>query len=574
MRRASKPTATLVVEAYCPLCERSFPEALECCPDDGARLVRLTQKEVDLVGRTFDGRFEIKGLLGDGGMGAVYRAVETKGKREVAIKVIRAELTNDIGVAKRFLREARVTSGFDHPNTVTVYDYGQTSDGILFLTMELLDGLTLEEAAQKHGPMPPGRVAHIACQIFDALDVAHRQAVVHRDLKPSNIMLTKGKEGRDMVKVLDFGLAKSLGSDQNTTAGFLMGTPAYLAPEIILRGDVKFSSDLYAVGVLLFEVLTGHVPFQDEEIPAVLMAHAHRPPPSLPSHVPVALARFVMRLLAKDPSERFKSAHNAGRALAVVMEDFTDTHTDVDKVGNDTHDSGTLPGFGAWSADDEPRTLRGSDFVNSDVFDSDRVTAPQKVLENEEKSSTTPLGKGGRPRCTRSFFTTKTKLLTPVPPVHTIEAEILNSGNEEVITAEMAKLMVPDTDRMSAEPDPDTDKTSAVTADTDEFVVAEEPRAVGGKLPVAPPVASTTDDPLEYSRTNRMPVQRRLSSTPIPEFDSPAALSTAVVERGSARRGRSGDKAASAGAPSLIWAVGLALLGVGAGVLAWVLLGS
>lgn len=452
-RPAMKNAATIVVEAYCPICERSFPEALDQCPDDGARLVRLTQQEVDLVGKTFGGRFNILDMLGDGGMGAVYRARDSKKSRDVAVKVIRTELTNDIDVAKRFLREARLSSGLSHPNTVSVYDYGQTEEGVLFLSMELLKGPTLEEVLVSHGRLAPGRVALIGAQIFDALACAHDQGVVHRDLKPSNIMLVKGADGKERVKVLDFGLAKSLGSDFNTTAGFLMGTPAYLAPEIILQGDVNVGADLYAVGVLLYEILSGKVPFEDDEIPAVLMAHAHRPPPPLPPDIPESMSDFVMQLLAKKPKDRFASAQAAKRGLLAGLEDLTDV--DKQRVAPSETDKMVKLEPAPWQDgddDEEVGTLRRPPIIKRPAS-SGRLTAERDVA-NPDTDPEVPLGKGRR----RAFIPSKTKLLTPVPPLRAMHDEVMAAvAGDEMVTQEMAALLGDDTDEIEAEEEPDTD---------------------------------------------------------------------------------------------------------------------
>jgi len=576
-----KNASTIVVEAYCPLCERSFPEALEQCPDDGARLVRLTQQEVDLVGTTFDGRFEILGLLGDGGMGAVYKARELEKGREVAVKVIRTELTNDIDVAKRFLREAKVSSRLAHPNTVTVYDYGQTKDGVLFLSMELLDGRTLEEVLTSEGRVAPARAGMIGTQIFDALSGAHKQGVVHRDLKPSNIMLVKNDAGEELVKVLDFGLAKSLGSDFNTTAGFLMGTPAYLAPEIILRGEVNFASDLYAVGVLLFEILSGHVPFEDEEIPAVLMAHAHRPPPPLPPDVPEALADLVFQLLSKKPGDRFASAIAAKRAMLASLEDLTSVDkrcvaemrteemvklSPVDGYPDDEDDdAGTLRRDPVGDKMDLAKTVEREP-LRGDLAKTLEREAPKTGEFNAQRE---PQGKGPRRRV--PFVGSRTKLLTPVPPLKAMQSEIMAAvADDKAVTQEMAAILAeaPDDTDEILDPGPHED-SDPDDADTMLTLSKRGDDTTEMAVPAAP--SSGAHSARDDAETNKI---EALSTPVVSEegWEGPMDMSTAVVDRDIKYKLRGDSQPETAAMHWSLWVL-IGLSGLAAGLGAWWLLG-
>ncbi|MGH9888910.1 MAG: serine/threonine-protein kinase, partial [bacterium] len=200
-------------EAYCPECGQSFPPDHLRCPNDATRLVKLGGPADPLIGRVFEQRYEVRSRLGEGGMGAVYRGWQLSVDREVAIKVIDPRLSGDRGVVKRFLREARLSSRLSQPSIVNVYDFGQTEDGILYIVMELLRGHTLGAELTAHRALGVVRAAHITVQLCDALDAAHKQGIVHRDLKPGNVMILDDPPGRDLVKVLDFGLAKSLGRE-------------------------------------------------------------------------------------------------------------------------------------------------------------------------------------------------------------------------------------------------------------------------------------------------------------------------------------------------------------------------
>jgi eukaryotic-like serine/threonine-protein kinase len=313
------------VERFCPACERSWPEGTATCPEDGTRLVVLAPKKDPLIGRDIEGRFTIRERLGAGGMGAVYRALQASVGREVAIKVIEARWSTDLTAAKRFLREARLASRLAQPNTVSVLDFGQTEDGMLYLAMELIEGRTLARVLEQEGRFSAERMVRVATQLCDALEAAHALSIAHRDLKPSNVIVLDDPPGRDLVKVLDFGLAKSLAGDAShttvTQSDAVVGTPAYLAPEVIEGKADDTRSDLYSLGVILYELLAGNPPFLADSIQALYMMHLEERPPPLPDDVPPVVAAAVMRLLEKDPGERFPTAAATREALRAAVED-------------------------------------------------------------------------------------------------------------------------------------------------------------------------------------------------------------------------------------------------------------
>jgi len=245
-----------------------------------AREQRRTLYE-QMVGSSIAGqRFIITRLLGFGGMGAVYEATQTAMNRSVALKLIP---THDETAVKRFEREALTISQLRHPNTITVFDYGQAENGFLFLAMELLDGLTLSDIIKGEGPLHPRRAVHIASQICKSLNEAHKAGIVHRDIKPDNIILIRVDSDPDFVKVLDFGIAKAvMGEDDvNLTGdGRIIGTPRYMSPEQILGEPVDHRSDVYSLGCILFEMLCGAPPFQQSTTTALMLAHAQESPPS------------------------------------------------------------------------------------------------------------------------------------------------------------------------------------------------------------------------------------------------------------------------------------------------------
>jgi eukaryotic-like serine/threonine-protein kinase len=298
-------------EAYCAACNQSFGLDHMFCPNDGARLVKLKAQPDTLLGRVFDERYEVRAALGHGGMGTVYRGWQRSVDREVAIKVIHPKFAAMRPVAKRFLREARLASRLSQPNIVNVYDFGQTEDGILYLVMELLRGRALARDLEGHRPLPLPRITAIALQICDALGAAHGQGIIHRDLKPHNIVILDEPPGRDLLKILDFGLAKSLTNETTslvTQTDALLGTPLYMPPEQILGNPSDQRADLYSLGCILYQMVAGRPPFIGENINVVLGAHIREQPPPLPAGVHPGLAVVIQRLMRKDPLERPASA--------------------------------------------------------------------------------------------------------------------------------------------------------------------------------------------------------------------------------------------------------------------------
>ncbi len=283
-----------------------------------------------LIGTDLDGRYHIEDLLGKGGMGAVMRARHLFMDQEVAIKVLRPTLASDPNAARRFVREARGTLKVESEHAVKVLDFAITDDGLLYMVLELLDGRTVGAEIYDDGALPLRRALRIARQVCDALGAAHRVGLVHRDLKPDNIMLVRRGGDPDHVKVLDFGLAKVMEHAGNralsmaalTQGDIVFGTPDYMAPEQALGQPLDGRADLYALGVTLFEMLTGRPPFIGQPM-AVLADHVRTPPPTVRSmaptlDVPAEVERLVARCLAKDPAARPPTAAALAAEIAAI----------------------------------------------------------------------------------------------------------------------------------------------------------------------------------------------------------------------------------------------------------------
>ncbi|MBZ0238992.1 MAG: serine/threonine protein kinase, partial [Deltaproteobacteria bacterium] len=261
------------------------------------------------IGKVFDGRYEILARIGEGGMGVVYKAKQVSIDRVIAIKVLNPQMAADQQWVQRFANEARACSRLQHPNTIRMFDFGQSQDGRYFLTMEFLDGQVLRTAIQQ-GPMAPNRVAKILIQCCASLAEAHAIGIIHRDIKPDNVFLLNMAGSPDFVKLLDFSVAKLLQENDRmkTQAGVVFGTPQYMSPEQGRGLPLDARSDLYALGILGYEMLTGRVPFNDDNPMTVLQMHLRSELPPLPPNVSPGIASVVRKALEKDPARRYQSA--------------------------------------------------------------------------------------------------------------------------------------------------------------------------------------------------------------------------------------------------------------------------
>lgn len=272
--------------------------------------IRVAQEQEGadpLIGRTLEGRFEIRERLGEGGMGTVYRAYQSSIDREVAIKVVRSEDSVNPIAVKRFMREARMASQISHPSLVVIHDFGHTHDGLLFLVMELVEGRTLQEELRegKSEGMELERFLRIGMQLCGALSAAHHKGIIHRDIKPSNIVLAESGS-QSIAKVLDFGLARSTSANdiRITKSKQQVGTPLYMAPEMIRAEALDARSDIYQLGCTLYEMAEGKPPFAAKTVEMLFVMHLEEAPPPLLREGLGTLQPILMSMLAKEPSGR------------------------------------------------------------------------------------------------------------------------------------------------------------------------------------------------------------------------------------------------------------------------------
>ncbi len=323
----------------CPKCSAQFDGAATFCQVDGARL-ELSGVSNEIAGTVLLGQFQVEEAVGAGGMGVVYRAYQAELDRHVAIKVLHPELVKNRDAVRRFQREAKVATALNHPNLVRVFLFGQLDDGSLYLVMEFLDGVPLTRLVHER-PLSLERALHITAQVCDGVGTAHAQGIVHRDVKPENILIVERRGDPDFVKVLDFGVARLLWGDQSamTQSGVIFGTARYISPEGAAGEPTDARSDVYSIGVMLYQLLVGHTPFHGDTPVALLMKHINTAPPNIrdEADVPEALAALIMRCLDKNPQARPDDAS----ALATELREIAKT---LDIRVREPHQASTTSG--------------------------------------------------------------------------------------------------------------------------------------------------------------------------------------------------------------------------------------
>ena len=310
----------------CPVCATEYPDDVKFCPNDGQTL-RAAAPASDLVGQVVADRYHVIKKLGEGGMGQVYLAEHVKMGRRSAIKVMNPSMVHDPDAVSRFNREAANASRITHPNVCAIYDFGETPDGLIYLAMEFIEGEPLTELLRREDALAPGRAAHIFVQVADALQAAHDLGIVHRDLKPDNIMLTRGRDGSDVVKVVDFGIAKAIGGDDSqkvTKTGLVVGTPEFMSPEQLAGDKIDGRSDTYSLALVFFRMLTGKLPFEASTVQETMIKRLTDEPTTLaaarPDLVfPPGLQPTLDAALTRNPVERYQTVAKFASDVAGVL---------------------------------------------------------------------------------------------------------------------------------------------------------------------------------------------------------------------------------------------------------------
>lgn len=313
---------------FCPTCKSKFPTDINYCPNDATKLV--LDPEVgpshSLIGMILDNRYRIISKLGEGGMGSVYAAEHVLLKKNVAIKILRYDLARREDVVRRFQNEAIAASRIGHENIIEVTDFGRTPDGSVYFVMEYLNGSSLSEVIQTTGSIPIRRAIPILLQITKALSVAHSQGIIHRDLKPENIVLIDKPDRKDFVKILDFGISKMLDTSDRaeklTAMGMIVGTPEYMSPEQAAGMSVDKRTDIYSLGVIMYEMMTGRLPFLADNAIRILMMHQTEKPVSpreINPAIHIGMEQIILKCMEKKPEDRFQDMTEITQALVQLL---------------------------------------------------------------------------------------------------------------------------------------------------------------------------------------------------------------------------------------------------------------
>jgi serine/threonine protein kinase len=334
----------------CPICGAAYGTEIAFCQTDGTKLMdaveveRMRADPDPLVRVLIGGRYRVIKRIGEGGMGIVYLAEHEAIEKRVAVKVLKEQYAQREDVVRRFQQEAKSASRVKHEGVLEVFDFGRTEDGRFFLAMELLDGTDLANLLEREGVIEPNRAARLSIKMARALGAAHAKGVIHRDMKPENVFVRLGDDGREHIKIVDFGIAQLRADGETETSpdakikvhrkltktGMIFGTPEYMSPEQAAGKNIDARIDVYALGIIMFEMLTGKTPFQGDTFMAILSSHLLKPIPALVDEAPPGfhcspdLEAVVRRALAKDPEGRFRNMQELVEALLATPEGMSD----------------------------------------------------------------------------------------------------------------------------------------------------------------------------------------------------------------------------------------------------------
>jgi len=412
----------------CPQCGKDFDDSIETCSVDRSTLFLLDRHSDPMLGRLLDGRYRLIRKIGEGGMGSIYRAIHTEMLRTCAIKLLTAVSPGNEDAVPRFKGEAMMASRIDNPHAVTIYDSGQTEDKLLFLAMEFIDGKALSRVIAEERVLSIERVIHITNQIAEALTAAHALNIVHRDLKPDNIMITRKGNEHDFVKVLDFGIAKTVTEEGEnlTKTGFVLGTPVYMSPEQILGEKLDVRSDLYSLAIIVYEMLSGRLPFTGDNPQAVMMKRIIGEPVRLRTVAPMlseSIETVVMNGLARDRDHRTPSARVFADELSRAI--YSGTQIMGGVVTGRLGDSGSAP------RDTKERAPFKTNVDHTPAFTGQEESELARSHEPSGYAATELSYSGGNPpvaeRPTREAEP-PAPAVTPNPPAKLVESKAARSN--------------------------------------------------------------------------------------------------------------------------------------------------
>lgn len=491
-------------QRVCVECNRQFTGLVTACPHDGALLRPIVQDP--LIGTVLAGNYEILEVLGHGGMGVVYRGKHTLMERVVAIKMLQSQLISDTNSVKRFQQESKAAARLKHPHIIDVYDFGISPAGQPYIVMEFLEGTPLSDLIKKEGQISVERSIKIISEACDALDHAHKQGVVHRDLKPSNIVLTVYDEEKDYVKVVDFGVAKLIeaGGQEGqrlTQAGEVCGSPVYMSPEQCMGQELDARSDIYSMGVVLYETLTGKLPILGKTMVDTMSKHISEMPAAFNEarpdlYIPERLEAVVMRSLSKDPVNRQQSMEELKQDLelsiprpgkSVVLR----SQSPVAQALNATTFVKEVPWW-TWAAAAVFLIAFGSAIIHTLAT---RQEAPQAVTQPPAQATTPPAN-------TAQTGATTTPTTTP-PNATATSPDTAKGGAAATATSD-----APDTEKRTAPPQ--AVKTPVATTDSKP---AQKRRAYSTTGSDEPTTKRSSDATEVYRRVEQRQSKRRAFST-------------------------------------------------------------
>lgn len=423
----------------CPACQRCYEDTDAVCSFDSTALVPYRHGS-----RMIADKYRLDRLLGRGGMGAVYEGTHVDLERPVAVKLLLPDFTADPEALERFRREARAAARLNHPNVADTYDYGSLPEGGAYIVMELIAGETLRERMDAAGQLPFGEAIQIARQVTSGVEAAHRSGITHRDLKPSNIILTRDHDGRMLAKVVDFSVAKlkegTTSGAALTATGSLIGTPRYMAPEQCADNKTDARSDIYSLGIILYEMLAGRAPFEGPTTTAIAIKHIQETPTpveKLRPDTPVSLRELIAQSLAKSPSERPQTAQEFAARLDEAARELPASELDAkplpvaDKASDQASAQGQVSETNPQRTGDEHATGRTGEPTREDSIEQEKLSDPPSVQsyavmqgerdeELETKVSAKEAGESAEPEerkeavATGNIASTKTESSPPV----------------------------------------------------------------------------------------------------------------------------------------------------------------